>query len=163
MRDVRSKGVPDAPPAFPESGDSGKTAPAGLERQAEPTKSRRNLDRTMRQVAARLKRDFAAEIEDNPAAFKRRALHALRIHLPPGPGRPCLDFVTRAVDMRAHGNAWKEIYPCIPDWPNLNPAFRSVAQWTLRAAVRSRRNAARRRKRQRQLIAETKPAQDVSS
>lgn len=167
MRDVRSKGVPDAPPAFPESGDSGKTAPAGVERQAEtsanPTKTPGDLDRTMRQVAARLKRDFAHEIGQNPAAFKRRAVHALKVHLPPGPGRPCLQSVTRAVGLHAEGKPWLEVYrACIPGFASLDSASRRVAQWTLRNAAHARRNATERRKRRAQFSATLNGRPDVS-
>ena len=109
-------------------------------------RKRADLDRTMRQFAARLKRKFAGEIKQNPTTFKRRAGHSLKLNLPPGPGRPSHANVTRAVGMRDAGKNWQEIYSeCIPNFANLDPASRQVAQLKLRAAVRSRRNAAKRR------------------
>ncbi len=127
--------------------------------------AKRDLDRTIRQIAACLKRDFAAEIARDAAAFKRRAVHRLKLHLPPGPGRPCLESVTRAADMRSQGKPWREIYHvCIPDYAKLDPASRQVAQWNLRNAVRSRRNSRRRRSKARVgSSAAANPRADVSS
>src|SRR5262249_59022829 len=76
-------------------GDRVEARPQSADASA-PTRSNENLDRSIRQIAARLKRDFAAEIARDAAAFKRRAVHRLKLHLPPGSGRPCLASVTRA-------------------------------------------------------------------
>ncbi len=138
-REFMSKGKLRRPSAYsksvPQTGDP-----------ETPKRRRPNLDRTMRQFAARLKRKFAGEIQQNPTTFKRRAVHSLKLNLPPGPGRPSHANVTRAVGMRDAGKNWQEIYPeCIPNFANLDPASRQVARWNLRAAVRSRRNAAKRR------------------
>jgi len=46
-----------------------------------------------------------------------------------------------------HDQDWKQIYPqCIPNYSILDPAVRRQAESNLRAAIRARRNAARRRK-----------------
>lgn len=123
------------------------------------------LDRAIRRFAARLKRDFAAEIARDPASFKHRAVHRLKVYLPPGPGRPCLDSVTQAGELRTQGKPWKEIYPaCIPTYLDLDAASRQVAQWHLRNAVRARRNTRRRRSKARAgSSAAAIPASDVSS
>lgn len=154
--------------ACPQSAEASATPPPSRTGAAvgcgKPTRSSENLDRAIRQIAARLKRDFADEIARDAAAFKRRAVHRLRLHLPPGPGRPCLGSVTQAAEMRAQGKPWKDIYPaCIPGHATMDPASRQVAQWNLRNAVRSRRNARRRRSKARvQISASANPISDVS-
>jgi hypothetical protein len=107
------------------------------------------LKRRMKQIAARLRREFAAEIERAPPGFKRRAARLLKTLLPPRPGRPCDDNITRAIELRSEEKAWKEVYPiCIPAYETLERDARYWAQLRLRDAVRSRRNTQKRRKSQ---------------
>lgn len=156
----------ESPQGGPQDGATASTM------SVSPTEARKGLaapvgaasvEREVRRFTARLKHHFGAEIERDPAAFKRRALHALRIHLPPGPGRPCLQPVTRAIEMRAQRKPWSEIYPaCIPDFASLERASRRVAQWTLRNAARARRNATKRRKRRAQFSAPPNTGVNVS-
>lgn len=97
--------------------------------------------------ASLLKIHFANLISEDPTEFKKVVLHLVRRELPPGRGRPCDDAVTRASDLLATGKPWQKIYPsCIPDFKYLDPASRQVAQSRLRCAVRSRRNARKRRR-----------------
>jgi len=122
------------------------------------------LAQAMRQIAGRLCCDFAAPIEQDPQEFKAQAVFYLRRHLPPGPGRPSEDAITKAINLRKQGVAWKQIYPqCIPDHSQLPPAVRRQAEENLRAARRSRRNAKKRRKPPGSFFAETIPPPIVPS
>jgi len=134
MSDAGDKPLPDSPPETPKVGStkSGRTA--------------RDLPRTMRQIATRLRRNFAEEIVADPRKFKKRAVHYLKRHLPPFPGRPPEASLTRAIELCKEGLEWKQIYPlCIPGHSELPPAVRRQAESNLRGACRSRRNAAKRR------------------
>jgi hypothetical protein len=51
----------------------------------------------MRSLAALLKQEFAAEIAQDARAFKKSAVHLLRLHLPPGPGRVPEAAVIKAI------------------------------------------------------------------
>lgn len=105
-----------------------------------------DLDRAVCSFAARLKRKFAAEIVQDQRAFKKAALHLLRLHLPPGPGRVPEAAVTKAIELRSLGTPWQDIYPvCIPDYTSLTPAGRSEAASRLRTARRARINTRKRR------------------
>lgn len=107
-----------------------------------------NLDRTVRSFAERLTREFPREIAQDPPAFKRRVVHDLKVSLPPYPGRPALESVSKATELREKKKAWREVYcACIPGYADLDRPNRHLAEYNLRAAVRSRRNARRRRKR----------------
>jgi hypothetical protein len=140
MSDAESKEVPPAPDALPKTVDFGKPDAA--------SRVQKDLARTMRQFAARLRRDFAPQIAEDPRKFKKRAVHHLRRSLPPFPGRPPEAFLTRALDFRKEGMEWRRIYPlCIPGHAEMPPAVRRQAESNLRAACRSRRNAAKRRTR----------------
>ena len=73
--------------------------------------------------AARLKRDYAADIARDARGFKERVVRLLRRELPPKPGRPFDETVTRATEMRAKGQSWSTIYcQCIPGYGGLDPA-----------------------------------------
>ncbi len=138
---------------MPESGVSGKAGP-----------KRKDLEREMRQVAARLRRDFADEIPADPKGFKKRATHYLKRYLPPCAGRPAEASITEAIRMRKEGRTWSEVYPlAIPCHRRLDPPVRRQAESNLRAAVRSRRNATKRRKRRRHSIAEANTSPNVPS
>lgn len=105
----------------------------------------RDLRATTREFAARLRAEFASEIEQDARGFKRRVLGFLKGELPPGPGRPCEEIVTCAARMRTEGRNWQEIYAvCLPHVAE--PDSRHLAQSRLRSAVRARRNASRRRR-----------------
>jgi hypothetical protein len=141
MSDGENKALPSAPDPAPEPVGSGK--PSGTERK------QKDLARAMRQIGARLRRDFAEQIEQDRRKFKKRAIHYLKRCLPPFPGRPPEASLTKAIELRNAGMEWKAIYPqCIPDHSQLPPAVRRQAESNLRAACRSRRNAAKRRARQ---------------
>lgn len=118
----------------------------------------------MQQIAASLRRDFAPRIAEDPKQFKRLAVFYLKRYLPPGPGRTAGDAITRAIDLRKQRLEWKDIYPqCIPLYSELPPAVRRLAEQNLRAARRSRGNAARRRKPAGSFFAETIPPPNVPS
>lgn len=104
-----------------------------------------DLEEVVRKFALQLCTQFRDEIEREPRVFKTRAVRLLKSGLPPSPGRPCVESVTRAAKMREQGKPWREIYKaCIPDLPQRDSDGRAVAQSRLRSAVRSRRNARQR-------------------
>jgi hypothetical protein len=99
------------------------------------------LEMALRRFATRLRRDYAAEIARDARGFKKDVVRLLRRELPPGPGRPPDEAVTRATNMRAKDQPWATIYcQCIPGYGSLNPGDRQLAASRLRTAVRSRRN-----------------------
>jgi hypothetical protein len=69
-----------------------------------------DLESAIRKFADSLKRDFAAKIAGNARAFKQRAVRLLRVNLPPGPGRPADELITKAERMYRARKSWKEIY-----------------------------------------------------
>jgi len=118
----------------------------------------------MRQIAARLRREFSQRIARDPRKFKRLAVYYLKSYLPPGPGRPPEKDTTKAMQLCKRGLEWKEIYPqCIPDHTQLTPAVRRQEESKLRGACRSRRNTAKRRKTQQGFSAATIPPANVPS
>jgi hypothetical protein len=97
------------------------------------------------QFAALLRIEFASEIEKDPRRFKRLVLGLLKAELPPRPGRPPSEAVTRAIEMLEQGKSWRKIYSkCLP--PTSSQDSRQLSQYRLRCAVRSRRSGRRRRK-----------------
>lgn len=126
--------------------------------------SPQTLERRVTKFAQRLSRLHPDEIGRDPKKFKRRVISILRRKLPPFAGRPAEESITRAAALREKGHEWREIYPmCIPNHIDLIATDRRHAESNLRAALRSRRNAARRRKHARQLVAEAKPISNVLS
>lgn len=104
-----------------------------------------DLRATMREFTAKLRREFAADIERDAVGFRRDAVYLLSAALSPGPGRQLSKAVTLASELRAQGKSWQVIYAqCIP--ASLVDDSRQLAQSRLRSAVRSRRNVRRRRK-----------------
>lgn len=119
------------------SGTPGKGKPAGASRP-----------RIMKRIASELMRQFPL-IGEDPVQFKKQGVYHLKRNPPPQPGRPMESAITRAIELHKVGHLWKHIYPQrIANHSGLPPAERGVAQDNLRAACRSRRNAAKRRKRQ---------------
>ena len=106
-----------------------------------------DLRATVRKFAARLREQFESEIERDTRGFKCRVVTLLKESLPPGPGRPCTEIVTRATSMRAQGRSWQEIYAGCLLHVEGGSDSRQIAQSRLRSAVRARRNSARRRRR----------------
>jgi hypothetical protein len=151
MSNCNSEQRPAAPDGSAESRAPGTPAP-----------ERKVLERQMRQVAAALRRDFADEITADAKAFKKQATHHLKRHLPPFAGRPTDDSITKADDLLKRGDKWRAIYPLvIPNYVQLDDAVRRQTESNLRAAVRSRHNAAKRKKRRQRLLAEAKRAPNV--
>lgn len=106
-----------------------------------------NLERRVRKFAACLKCDFAEAVACDPAAFKKQVVRLLRRELPPGPGRPLSEAVTRATEMRTQVQPWSSIYrQCIPGLGELGPGDRSLAMLRLRTAVRARRHGRKQKK-----------------
>ena len=104
-----------------------------------------NLERTVQDFAVKLCSQFGSEIERDASGFKRQVVSLLGAALPPGPGRPRSEAITRAIDLLAQGKSWQQIYAaCLPQ--NLVGDSRQLAQSRLRCAVRSRRKAPWRRK-----------------
>ena len=97
-----------------------------------------SVEQIVQDFDERLKHDFATEIESDTLGFNRRVIRALNSELPPRPGRPCIAVVSRAVEMRARGQSWQQIYAvCLAS--DEEPSFRQLAQSRLRSAVRARR------------------------
>jgi hypothetical protein len=93
-----------------------------------------------------LKRRFALDFETDPPAFKRLVMCALSKAFALKRGRRPESNITLAADLRAQGKKWCEIYPlCIKDYPRLNRDSQRIDEENLRAAVRARRNAQKRR------------------
>ena len=112
-----------------------------------------DLRATVRKFAARLRQRYASEIERDPRVFKRRVVFYLKRSLPPGPGRPCEEAVSKAVELRAQGKSWREIYPaCLPGFAALDSTARQLNQSRLRSAVRSRQTSRRRRRKSTRIV-----------
>ena len=106
----------------------------------------RELGSTIRQFAKRLSRDYAAEIARDPWRFKRKVKHLLGECLPPGPGRPRKEAITRAHELHCQGTLWPEIYSrCIPNYVSLNWKERRLEIERLRNGVRARKRLAGKR------------------
>lgn len=113
----------------------------------------------MEKVTAGLRQKFAAERANGPRAFKEHAVRYLRLALGPGPGRPPKESVTLAVKMLDHGDSWREIYGAL-GYDKLSADERTVECLRLRSAVRSWRNAARRRRNSRHASTEKETPPD---
>ena len=101
-----------------------------------------SLGALVRGFVQELRAEFVGEIERDPRAFRKRVIHLFRVALPVDRGRPRLETVTRAFEMRRHGKDWRVIYPaCIPR--DLLGDSRILAQSRLRSAVRARRRASK--------------------
>jgi hypothetical protein len=136
----------------PREAVSGQSKPLAVE-------AAKNLERRVTKFANQLRQSHADEIARDPKKFKRRAVGFLRRKLPPFVGRPADESITRAATLRAEGREWQAVYPvCIHNHGSLTAAERRQAESNLRAALRSRRNATRRRRRARQFVAELNPA-----
>ena len=99
-----------------------------------------NLSALVRKFAGLLRRRFAVEIEHNPRLFRKRLLRLLTTALPARHGRPRIEAVSRATEMRAQGKDWRAVYvACIPT--TVAGDSRQVAQSRLRSAVRARRRS----------------------
>ncbi len=183
MSDARSKGLLHPPASFPEAVGFGKPrgplspplrqANTAVSREfdvllaADPSQHRAkespdsdgpNLEREVKRFAARLRRRYAEQIQRDPRGFKKRVCSLSRRYLPPYAGRPMEETINRAAELRRQDRGWKEIYPLvIPDHSQLEPAVRRQAESNLRAAVRSRRNARRQRRRGKRYLATAGP------
>ena len=99
----------------------------------------KELGPTIRQFAKRLRHDYAAEIAADPWGFKRKAKRLLGLYLPPGPGRPRKETITRAEELHCQGTPWPEIYSqCIPNYASLRWSERRLEIGRLRNGVRAR-------------------------
>jgi hypothetical protein len=109
----------------------------------------------VQKFASRLQSRFPKQFEndENAAPFKKTVVQCVKAILPPQrrPGRPPDENVTRAINMRAKGKNWSEIFAALikPIEPesgfsstfaeSQNAKFDlSVAKSRLRSAVRSR-------------------------
>src|SRR5713101_4793086 len=111
-----------------------------------------SLHTYMKKVAVNLCRKFAAERAEDPRAFKQCVVRYLRLALGPGPGRPPKQTITQAVNMRAEGKSWPEVYSaCFTHSESMRADSWTLACLRLRSAVRSRRRAERRRRNSKQV------------
>ena len=131
--------------------ESGRAAPSECtgprrDRREAHRGSDRSCQHEVKRFAKRLLKLFAAEIASDPRAFKKRAIETLKRSLPPYPGRPTEQAITQAAILRGEGREWPEVYRLvIADHRHLDPATRRLAESNLRSAIRSRRNARKRR------------------
>lgn len=124
-------------------------------------KSRAKLKRSVRAYASELRAEFSREIARDERAFKKRVVRLIKDHLPPGPGRPPGQAITRAADLRRKGKTWQQIYAvCLLDAPDQNS--RRIAQWQLRDAVRKRLGVRRRREKRRADFSARKTPRTIS-
>jgi hypothetical protein len=124
------------------------------------------IEHDVKRFATRIRRKYASQLTDDHAAraVKKKACSLLRRNLPPFAGHPKEDSITRAIELRKLGLKWKEVYPeVIPKHALLHPAVRRMTESNLRAAVRSRRNARARRKREGESIAQQTSVVNVPS
>lgn len=154
-----SKSVPD-PVAC---GGDGKTGAERRNHKRDREAGTPTRDHEVKRFARRLCRIFAGEISSDPRTFKKGVIEILRRHLPPFAGRPTEESITMAATLREKSREWPEVYRLvIPGHSELDPATRRQAESNLRSAIRSRRNARKRRKGRLKLIAETSRERDVS-
>lgn len=149
MSDQDSKVVPMVHDAL--------TKPSGLGRVKE-----RDWAREAKRFATRITTQFAPEIASDPRGFKKRLTEIIKRNLPPFPGRPTEQSITHAARLSAEGHRWHDIYPVvIPDHAQMDPAIRRQTESNLRSAIRSRRNARKRRNARPKLLAQTTPKSNV--
>jgi len=120
-------------------------------RHAKPPKFQRELFRQLQtriaEIAASLIVQFAPQTIEDERWLKQSAPWLLRCALPPKPGRPRDEEITRAVEMRAQGKSWATINAdpkCID--PNLMGADRQLALYNLHKSVWSRLHPGSRRR-----------------
>ena len=151
-------GNPDAEQFTPPNAMTAHVAKRSPRHQRPPRRAitvRGKLERLARRFSERLKCHFAEEIRQDPRSFKKRVVTLVRRALPPFGGRPPENAIDRAIELRKLGQRWKEVYAqVIPDHAHLDSAARCRAESNLRAALRSRRNARKRRNRARSKFAE---------
>ncbi len=105
------------------------------------------LAQRVREFTDALRRDYGREIHRNPRAFKHQVVRLVRLGLPPGPGRPPDEAITRAIQLRERGTPWLEVYrKCIPNFADLGDGDRQLAMTRFRSAVRSRTHQRKPRK-----------------
>jgi hypothetical protein len=99
----------------------------------------KQLEAAVRAFAIKLCREYAGEIEADPSRFKQRAKSLIGCYLPPYPGRPRKEAVTRACELKRQRVPWPEIYAgCIPEYKSLTWPVRRLEIARLRNAVRAR-------------------------
>ena len=99
----------------------------------------KELGLTICRFAKRLRHNCASEIAADPWGFKRKAKRLLGLYLPPGPGRPRKETITRAHELNRQGTPWPEIYSqCIPQYASLRWRERRLEIGRLRNGVRAR-------------------------
>jgi len=99
----------------------------------------KQLEAAVRTFAIKLCREYVSEIETDPCGFKQRAKSLLGCYLPPHPGRPRKESVTRACELKRQRLLWPEIYAeCIPAYKSLAWPVRRLEIARLRNAVRAR-------------------------
>lgn len=120
----------------------------------------KELGPTIRQFAKRLRHGYASEIAADPWGFKRKAKRLLGQYLPPGPGRPRKETITRAHELHCHRTPWPEIYSqCIPNYASLRWGERRLEIGRLRNGVRGRQRLDGKGVRRRPQFTERQPHQ----
>ena len=99
----------------------------------------KELGLTIRQFATRLRHNYASEITADPWASKHKPKRLLGMYLPPGPGRPRKETITRAHELHREGASWSDIaQQCIPNYASLGWKTRRLEIARLRNGVRAR-------------------------
>jgi len=114
------------------------------------------LDRRIKKFTSTLKKEFAADIAENPSAFRSKVIGGMRARLPRSrPGRRASPEIRKAseiyqrdyVPKLKEGNWHLIAREVFPDYSSLPPEIQRLRRMTLRAAVHSLRYEALARKR----------------
>jgi hypothetical protein len=154
MNDDQVKGLSVSDSSAPQTSVFGREETASLTPQTrtEQTPTERaeqhcgsTCHQEVKTFATRLRKLFADEIAAEPRGFKKRVIEILKRSLPPFAGRPTEDSITIAIQLRAEGRSWPEVYSqVIVNHDKLDTANRRLAELNLRSALRARRNARKR-------------------
>jgi hypothetical protein len=96
----------------------------------------------VQEFIGRIRREFAAEIAQDPKALKTSVLRLVRRGLPPKPGRPRDPRIDAAVQMFEQGMTIKQVLRSqVAEFDKLDRYGSYLADKGLRAAIARRRSA----------------------
>lgn len=99
-----------------------------------------DVDSTIRDFAAKLKRDFSEELTTEARGFKKRAVRLFRRELPPGRGRPSDPLLDAGARMVDEGKPARDVLRwLVPGYDQLDTVGRYLTAKGLRAALARRR------------------------
>lgn len=117
-----------------------------------------NLDQRIRKFTSSLKKDFAADIAEDPSGFRSRVIGKVRANLPrQRPGRKASPLILRAAEIyqeltakgkKGRDGVWHLVaLKACPEYATLPIDAQRLLRYTLRAAVHSVRHEAAARER----------------